>query len=280
MDIERITEENVQEYMDHLSPDMAESMGREYFRGIGLKENGAPEGALIWEIKNAEDEDADRESELMFLGLADTADGGELFRVYSDEAEEEEVVRTFFELPDTDPSLEKLLSGQGFSVKNTESRDIIVTVGELSSLDLSKGKVPPYVCGVGELMARQYRRGIMNCLFQKRKGLLEDIGELPMSFFDQEVSSCVITDEKVNGFLLVHQTAGGMLVVELMASFEPDAAVNMAMMMRRSITEAANLYPADTKVLLRRHNDQTRQLSARLFPKKKGETVLAGERKE
>ena len=69
-------------------------------------------------------------------------------------------------------------------------------------------------------------------------------------------------------------------MVDFLFALEPDARVNLIYMIRYAINMAVEKYPEDTRVVLRRHNEMTRALVEKLFPGKKGETVLAGERRE
>lgn len=279
MDRIKITEDNLETYRALIPEDVAENIGREYYRGVALGE-GDPEAALIWEIKNADEEDKETTSEVVWAYRRSADEGGDLFAAYSKEAGYEEVVRTWFELPGEDRELQDFFEDAGFSTKLREGRDVIVSVGDLSELSIARGKVPSYVMGLGELMVRQYRRGIMDCLIHRGKGIHEDLAQLPMGFFDQEISSCVMMDDKVDGFLLVHVLPSGAILISFLCSLGPDSRINMAMMMRRSIQMAAKQYPANTRVILRRHDEASEKLAAKLFPKKKGETVLGGERME
>jgi len=101
-----------------------------------------------------------------------------------------------------------------------------------------------------------------------------------MSWFEQDVSSCVQTDGKATGFLLVHKTESDKLVVELLFAMEPDATINLLQMIRYSVNAAAEKYPPETEVILKRHDGNSKALINKLFPDKKGAEALAGEREE
>ena len=281
METIRITEDNIDEYEDVIDADAAENIGREYFRGIAIQkdEDSEPEATLIWEYKNLE-EDTDTVAEITWCSVKNQKIGKELFDAYTAEIEDCETTRSFYELASDSDSLKKAFTSAGFSAEVKEGRDVVITVGELAECLIAKKKVPPYITGIGELMVRQFRKGITNCVFHGRKGLLEDLEFLPMSWYDEDVSCCVQTDGKVNGFLLVNKRANGDLVVDFLFALEPDARVNLIYMIRYAINMAVEKYPEDTRVVLRRHNEMTRALVEKLFPGKKGETVLAGERRE
>ncbi len=276
----KITEDNLEEYAALLPPDMAECIGREYCRAVTLAEAGEDGPVLVYELKNADEEEEDTAAELLWMHFAGVKEAEALLEAYREAAAEEEVARTSYEFTEYDEDLKEALTAAGFTAYERESRDLVVSLEELAAHPVAKGREPSYIAGLEELMVRQYRRGIMDCLFHKRKGVYEDLASLPMSFFDEQVSSCVMADGRTNGFLLVHALPSGQLVVGYMCAFEPDMKLNLAMMIRRSIQAAASKYPADTRVILRRHNEATANLTAKLFPKKTGATALAGEREE
>jgi hypothetical protein len=113
-----------------------------------------------------------------------------------------------------------------------------------------------------------------------RKGLLEDLAYLPINWFEMDVSSYSEADEKVNGFLLVRKNPSGTLQVKLFIAAGPDYLINLVSMVRFSVQKAYEIYPPDTKIIIKRHNDQTRAFVGKLFPTVKGETAIMGERNE
>ena len=280
MEIRKITDDNIEEYEEFIDEDVAQSIGREFYRSIAIHDGDEkdPVAAVVWELKGYE-EDTETKSELEWLYVRDKKAGTMLMEEYDNEIAEDDVKKSFFEFADLDENASETINKAGFSVEEVESRDVIVTVEELNNLGISKKKTPPYITSINDLMVRQFRKGITNCLFHGRKGILEDLAFLPMSWYDPDVSCCVQTDEKVNGFLLVHKRASGPLVVDLLFALEPDAKVNLLHMIRYSISAAVRKFPPDTKVILRRHNAMTNALITKLFPGKKGETVFRGEKK-
>ncbi len=281
METVRITEDNIDEYEDIIDPDVAENIGREYFRGIAVHKDvdEDPEAVLVWEYKNLE-ESRDTEAEITWCKVSNEQSGQKLLEEYTAEAAESEVVKSFYELPAGDEDARKCLTEAGFNETEKEGRDIMVTVEELSELSFVKKRIPPYVTAISELMVRQFRKGITNCVFSGRRGLLEDLEFLPMSWYDEDVSCCVQTDGKVNGFLLVNKTASGNLVIDFLFARDPDARINLVYMIRFAVNAASEKYPPETKVILRRHNEETWALVDKLFPNKKGINVCYGERSE
>ena len=281
MDIRLINEDNIEEYSELLDPDTARNISREYFSGLALhKEETEPaQSAIVWELKNTED-DIETEAELEYIRLEDEKAGELLLKSFKEEISDGNVKRSYFELESFDDPVEKATSAGGYAPGKKESKNIVVSLEELANLSIMKKPTASYVTAINELMVRQYRKGITNCLFHGRKGLLEDLAFLPMSWFDQDVSSCVQTDGRATGFLLVHKTESDRLVVDLLFAMEPDAKLNLLQMIRYSVNAAMEKYPADTEVILKRHNDMSVALINKLFPDKKGVEVLAGKREE
>ena len=281
MEIRKITDENIDEYEDFIDEDIAQSIGREFYRSIAIHDDGEeePVAAVVWELKDFE-EDRDTEAEIEWLYIKDPKAGDMLMEEYENEIMDDEVKRSFFEFESMDKNSSAVIKKSGFTAEKAESRDIVVTVEDLNNLSLVKKKTPPYITSINDLMVRQFRKGITNCLFHSRKGILEDLAFLPMSWYDSDVSCCVQTDEKVNGFLLVHRKASGALVVDLLFALEPDAKINLLNMIRYSINAAYDKFPPETEVILRKHNGMTEALIHKLFPNKKGAEVIKGEKKE
>ncbi len=190
----------------------------------------------------------------------------------------EGVQKVSFELGRLEPVERSLLEEFGFELKETESRDLIVSVGELSALNLGKKKIPPYIISLSDITARQFKAGIMTGVFQGKYGILDDLPFLPMNRFDPFISCCVITDDRVGGFLLVHKTLSGVFIVELFFAVQPDANINLLNMMRYSIRTAAKLCDESDRVILRRHNSASEELIKKLFPNKKGALVIRGQK--
>ncbi len=281
MDIRLINEDNVEEYSELLDPDTARNISREYYSGLALHNAGdvPAKSAIVWELKNTED-DIETEAELEYIRLEDKKAGELLLKSFKEEVLNGDVKRSYFELESFDDSVEKATEAEGYAPEKKESRNIVVSLEELANLSIIKKPGVSYVTAINELMVRQYRKGITNCLFHGRKGLLEDLAFLPMSWFDQDVSSCVQTDGRATGFLLVHKTESDRLVVDLLFAMEPDAKLNLLQMIRYSVNAAMEKYPADTEIILKRHNDMSEALINKLFPNKKGVEVLAGKREE
>ncbi len=67
MDIIELNADNIADYKELIDPDVAENIGREFYRGVAAGNEGdSLSGALIWEYKNLED-DADTDAEIVLI---------------------------------------------------------------------------------------------------------------------------------------------------------------------------------------------------------------------
>ncbi len=281
MMIREITEENIQGYLDFIPAELLGEIKREYWRGLaGTEEtsDGMTAGVL-WELKNMEDEEEANEAEIMWFYAKNASDGEGVLESLNRSLKNDEVKRVYFEIPSLSDEEEKALSASGYTLEITESRDIYVSAEEIGTLKISKKKPESYVHSLSDISPRQFKAGIMTCVFHDRYGLLEDLPFLPMTRFDPDLSCCVLTDGSVDGFLLVHKITGGPFIVELLFAEQPDADIHLLNMMRFAARAVARLESPETKVLLRKHNKGSTELIRKLFPGKKGEMVCRGELK-
>ncbi len=151
---------------------------------------------------------------------------------------------------------------------DADPADVIVSAGELSELPFAKRSTPDYIMSLDDVSERQFKRGIGNCILQKRMGLIDDPMNISKDDFDGEVSSCIITDSRISGFLLTHVESEGLLMVDLLFSSGPEAQSDLLKLMIFSIRAFCDNYPEDAGVILRPHNEATEKLISKLFPEK------------
>ncbi len=161
-----------------------------------------------------------------------------------------------------------------------ESRDIDVTVDECKALFIAKKAAPSYVQSILNLTNEEFYQGLMNILFKYDNPALEDLAYLPKKWYEQSVSCYIKTDGKVTGFLLLHACPSGILIPVLLFAVGADSRMSLVEMMRFSIQKAAEIYPGNTVIRIHRRNGSVAALSNKLFPDKKGEPAIAGERFE
>ncbi len=270
--------------LDLAPEDVMENLSRTWYHGVVVQDDSDERilAAFVYEFKNADRDDKTTEAEIVWT----YGDGAEVYKplieAYNTELSEQEAVRSYFEFPDDEEheGVCSFLSEEGFKTLKGESRDIFVTVEDLAGMKLSKKEPPFYIKPISELTTRQYRNGIVDCLFQGRRGLVEDLAWISADWFEPDVSSCIVMDEKAKGFLLVHKTESGVLVVELLFAFSIDATKDLVELIKFAVRAAVEKYPPETKVLLRRHNDLVHALVEKLFPGRTGEKAIQGEREE
>lgn len=281
MEIREITKENLEAYREFLFPDAAENIGRKYYRAIALHADAdaSPAAALIWELKDVQKEQQIK-AEIMCFHAKDAESAQTLLSEYEKIAAEDGVTSSFFEFTaERDDLVIPVLKEAGFHLKDTESRDIVVTVGDLAALPISeKQALPSYVTNVGSLTIHQFRKGIINCIFNGKTGLFEDLSSLPINWFEPELSCCIQMDGKVYGFLLVHKMASGRLAAELLSASKPATQQDLLAMIRFAIFRVQETYPAETQVVIRRCNEATKNFMTKLFPRITGSPVVFAEK--
>ena len=283
MDTKIITENNIKEYEGVIPADVAENIPRNTFCGICVhNEDENVAAAMVFELKNSRDVNKDTTSRISWFTAEDSDSGEMLFLQYGTMMKYEEPKKSLVELKKEGSGFSSgILRNTGFSLSEKESEEVFVTVKDFSELSiLRKTKVPPYVIPIGTLSERDFRRGLLNCIFHTTRELTEDLGALPMKWFDADLSCCIETDGRINGYLLIHELPSGSLQVELLSAYGPDAKADLIHMIRFSILRAVRLYPLDTKVIIPRHDDNSRKLTSYFFPEAKGELCVYGERDE
>lgn len=269
------------EYGSFLGENVAENLSREYYNGVAsCDEYEYPTGAIVWQLSNVDSLEG-VESELVFLNAEDGEMAGELLEEYQEKVSEDEIKKTFFELPDISEEMVAVLKEYGFSIEEREGRDIFATVGDVASNRMIMPKKPPKnILPLSDLELLQFRQGITNCLFAGVTGLYEDLALLPKEWYEEDVSCAYMDDDKAVGFFLVHLLPNGALMPVLLYASGVDSRKNILDLMRYSVWAAARKYEDIVSIVIKRHDDKTRKLSAYLFPGVKGEQVIAGEREE
>lgn len=278
MEIIAINEKNRNTFAERMGPDLTEDLDREFYRGLGaLGDGDTPMGVLIYELKNVEEETATK-SEIILLDGDDEKVKDALMESYKAAVAAENVKESFYELPGQD--LGAFFEKMGFKNDVIEGGTVSITLEEFMQLPIIKGKIPEHIGSISGLVMRAFRKGVTKFLFMGKKGLLEDLAYLPINWFEMEVSAYSAADEKVNGFLLLRKNPSGSLEVKLFIAAGPDYLVNLVGMVRYAVKKAYELYPPETKIIIRRHNDQTHAFVGKLFPGAKGEPSIRGGRDE
>lgn len=274
-----ITSENKDDYMEILNPDKIEDIGRLYHRGIALhdEKDMSVKAALVWELSNVHNE-KDITSEILDFYMAETVSGRQIIEQYKKMAMEEDVKKTIFELPFNWEDLRiGVIREAGFELREKESREVSITVEEVAKIPImEKNLVTPYILNFGNISLQQFRKGITNCYYCKRTGYMEDLVTLPISWYEPNLSCCVLVDGIVSGFLLIHKTVSGKLSVKIMLGFEKADRMDLFRMIQFAVQKAKEHYPPETEIVVKCCDEDTRALVEKLFQKKKCEMVIAG----
>lgn len=223
-------------------------------------------------------EQADNQAEILWFSARNEENAGIILESFDARLEYDDVQSSYFELESLRDEEIAALEKAGFVTRVTEGTDVFIPVEEIGKLDIAKKKAESYVVSLSTLSSFQFKAGIMNSVYHERYGLLDDLPFLPMNRYDGEISCCVMVDDKVTGFLLVHMMKPSLYRVELLFSEKLDGANNVLNMLRFSIRAAQmNCEPTD-EFLIRRHNRTVKELCKKLFPGKKGKKVIRGSR--
>ena len=142
-----------------------------------------------------------------------------------------------------------------------------LTLREIGDTDFFKNtKMPQNVGSINELDEKQFRKGVMNCIFSGRKSIPPDIVNRPIEWFDGYVSSFAIEEEKIKGLFLVRKNEEEELELIMLQYIGNDGNRQMISMLRDSFRTAFSLYPDSTVVVIPRHTPEAESLSGKLFP--------------
>lgn len=279
MEIMEIDEENVEEFSPLIDEDLADDIQRVFFRGIGVKDDDdVPVGALVYELYESESEE-DTKSLIRLFKAEDEEVGRLLMEEYAEFVKEDDIVESFYEVEDE--AVAKKLKRFGFSLDSREGVEINFNVEYLSGLPIVNHlKNPSYIMSLKDISVLQFRSVIKECLFKGRKGLLEDLAYLPMKWFDMEVSACSVSDDKVDGMLLIRKTPSDMLYVLLYVAFGHRPEQKLYQMLLYSARMIVEHYPPETRIIINRYHENVRNLTQKIFPDQNGNKVYYGIRKE
>lgn len=280
MEAIRITGENAIDFSDCISKDICSFLDREFFRGIGAVDDYLnPVGAIVYELI---DYDSVRDIKSRIYSFKATSDevADFIMSEYQKDIEEEGVVESVYELEDEET--DSYFKGCGFVSEREESDELQISAADLKKIVAAGGekRIPSYIQSMSSVSPMQYREFLKKLLVHGQFGILEDLAYLSMSWFETEVSFCSMADGKIDGIFLIHRLPSGTLIPCLFTSFGIDSKKNLGFLMFSAIQKAAELYTDDTKVIIRRRNENVRSLTDKLFPGKKGSMIFLGKRAE
>ena len=281
MNVVMLDEDNIEMYTEYLTPDIAENIGRTFYRGIVITDGDAPAAGMVWEIRNMMKDD-DTVSNILYLKIEQDLVEGILFDEYRNSIVRDGVVRSFFSLPAKTSGREKeALTSAGFDVKFMEGDIIKAALSEVVELSLVK-KITPSdnIRSLKTITQRGFSVGIRQFAAKGLCGHCEDIMYLSRSFFEKDISCYSEVDGQMNGILLIHKNPSGALVVTVMAAIGNDYGKILPQLISYAVSRAGDLYSHDTEGVIDRHNHASLSLSEKLFPRGFGIPVYVGSREE
>ena len=274
---------NKDEYTKLVGQDIAENIRRQYYQGLVYKESAKkkPNAALVWETLNSESRRRPTFSRLVYFSAPDKEIADELLEEYGKIAREDKVNETVFELTEISNDVRDSLQDGGFKIQKKESTDLVFSVEEaLANKRIDFTRNTKNILPVSEISEVQFKQWTKYCLYHDECGINDDLENLPKNWYDEDISCCAVLDEKILGMLLVHIFPNGAITPVLLFSTGKNSTPIVLNMIRFFVKEAEKKYSKDTRIVVTRRSDLTRRLMDSLFPKKLGETVIAGERKE
>ncbi len=281
LDVEVIFDDNMEKYMGLLGEDISEDMKREFYRAYGVVGDDSAEGVIVYELCNFDNEDEDTKSRIRWLKSDNDEALDLLHKTYKEEGVfGEEIKESSYWLSEEKSAAS--CERAGFSKEVKEDETVTMTLEDALEIPyVAKAKkLPEYICGIDKLSVEQFRTAIKDALFSGKKGALEDIGYLQKEWFENSVSACTITDNKVNGLFLIRKTASGIMEPVLLEASGPDSERHLAWMIAYAIKKGQELYPPETTIRIRRSRKEITALVGKLFPKVKGKEAFFGTRKE
>ena len=276
-----LDEDNIEMYMEYIGEDVAENIGRTFFRGMIIADGETPLAGIVWENRNMT-QDAYNEAHIIWLRIEDDEAGDMLFSEYNESISEDEIVKSEYSLPAMSTSREKeALRKAGFTALFTEGDLIKARLSEIAALKPFQ-KVHPSenIHALKTMTQRGFTAAVRSFVLKGKYGICEDLHYLPRSYFENDISCYSEANGEVNGIFLFHKKPSGGLEVVVMAAIGNDYGKILPEMIRFSVSNTMELYSDETEVLIDRHNYATLALSEKLFPRGFGIPVYVGSRQE
>ena len=281
MEIIQLNEDNVEEYSEYLTEDIAENIGRTFYHGVILLQEDAPVAGMVWEIRNMTEESA-TESNIVFLRVDEEEAQELLFQEYEEQIRIDQVSRSTVSLPAKTSKKEKqILQDHGFTVGLMEGDDIFATLQEIADIKaFEKIRISDSIRSLKSMSQREFVDAIEEMAEKGRFGICRDLTYLPRLYFENDISCFAEGEDKIGGILLLHGLPSGGLKVMLMVTVGKENTILLPQMIKKAVEAAMEEYAPETRVIIDRHNYATLALSEKLFPRGFGIPVYSGERAE
>ena len=279
MEIVDLSEENVSDYTDYLTPDMAENIGRIFYRGLLVVDDEEVRAGLVWEYKNMLN-GKNKESRIRFFKAEDEEVGSLILSSYEERLRDAEIAKDTFSLPAKTSKPEKqMLKEAGFSVGLFEGDEIVARLSEIADIDFVKRIHPTdRIKPLKNATQRGLNAAIRRMMKLGRYGLAEDVSYLPRVYFENDISMYCEEDGIINGLFLCHKSPSGRITVILMTAIGNDYLKLLPHMIVCSVRAALENYPPETEIVIDRHNYSSLALGEKLFPSGFGIPIYKGTR--
>ncbi len=278
MEIVELNRENASLYREIIDPDVWESIGRRFYRGIVvIEEDRGPSGAMVWEYRNME-EPQPTDAKICFIRAENRYTADRLLEEYEHRLLSQNIGKSFFELENLPRMTRDALECAGFDTVEGEGQDLVITTGDLTPLLSDRKKTSPHIIPLSEVSETRFMQGISTCLFMGEKGILEDLAYIKRDWFDPASSVCIITGEMVSGMFLLHRFPSGTLMPVLFYAVGSAHQHDLLNMIRVSAGLIYDTYPTATPIVLRRNKPYITTFTRRAFGDRPGKQVLKGTR--
>ena len=284
--IVELNEDNITTYENYLGLDIAEYIGRAYYRGLAAKDdNSIVVASILWVLKGYSNGTKNTVSNIIWARCDDKEAFDALMKEYTACVKALGVKTSRVTLPAKNgKELRALFRDAGFEMGIDESDIVTVKVSELSDMPfmqkLKKIKLSENIKLLNEITLRPFRRSIKKCIGRGIYGLCEDLDELPVEYFEDDVSCVSVLDGEINGLFLFHKRPSGVMAIQLLICLDGSFKTTIPHMMRRFVTAMEEKYGPDALVELDRHNEQSLLLSEKLLPRGLGMPIYSGDRSE
>lgn len=227
------------------------------------------ESYLFWRIDSRA-----HSSEILDFFAKDVDEARALVQEYGMRCKAAGVVSSVSELPlSLDDALRDAFLSLGFCLEEAEATSLRTSLLKLASYPLlQSAHLSDRVESASSLNLRQFQQGLQRGAL--KSGIPLDPAFQTPTWFDCNLSSCILLDGRVCGFLLVHRTISGAYRAEMFYVAEPATTRNLMDLIQYTMHLAKEQLSADTQVIIPRRRDVTRALTDKLFPDLKGEQIL------
>ncbi|MBR1669309.1 MAG: GNAT family N-acetyltransferase [Butyrivibrio sp.] len=152
--------------------------------------------------------------------------------------------------------------------REIQDSDIHIVAGDVFGRDLlmrQESDDRTEIASIGDITLPMLGDGLKRCSkVTKESAYGEVVREIPVSYFNERLSACAISNGAVTGLFLVHEEEGR-LYPEYLCACGSDSRTQCKLMLRHAAKVLRDNYPEDTQIIVRCRDDVTREQVERLF---------------